>query len=56
MAPHAMVIKQNGNTLPATTGPEPSINWLMGASSNWQNEKDSQRECEDRAQFHEGTQ
>jgi hypothetical protein len=30
MAPHAMVIKQKGNSLPATTGPEPSTNWLMG--------------------------
>ena len=26
MAPHAMVMKQNGNSLPGTTGPEPSMN------------------------------
>ena len=25
MAPQAMVMKQNGNSLPGTTGPEPSI-------------------------------
>ena len=31
--PHAMMIKPNGNTLPATTNPEPSMNWLTGLTT-----------------------
>ncbi len=28
MAPQAMVMKQKGKTLPGTTGPVPSVNWV----------------------------
>ena len=30
MAPHAMVMKQNGKSAPATTRPEPSANFETG--------------------------
>jgi hypothetical protein len=29
-APHAIVMKANGNHLPANTGPVPSMNWVIG--------------------------
>ena len=34
IAPQAMVIKQNGNSLPATTGPEPSMKRLTAGNFN----------------------
>ena len=35
MEPQAMVMKQNGNSLPATTSPEPSMNWVSAGICNW---------------------
>jgi hypothetical protein len=32
MAPHAMVMKANGKSLPAKTGPVPSMNWVTAGS------------------------
>ena len=54
IAPQAMVMKQNGNTLPATTRPgavdEPAERRHLQIG---QHEKDAERQGEDRAELHE---
>jgi hypothetical protein len=54
IAPQAMVMKQNGNTLPATTRPVPSDEPReRGHLQIRQHEKNAEREREDGAEFHE---
>ena len=55
IAPQAIVMNANGNSLPAKTGPVPSMNGVSGGHpERRQRDEDAEREQEDRPDLHEG--